>query len=30
MQQESAQEVGVALDATAGLRLGWLGRAVGP
>nr|MDQ3037587.1 hypothetical protein [Myxococcota bacterium] len=30
LQQESAQEVGVALDATAGLRLGWLGRTVGP
>lgn len=30
MQQERAQELGVALDATAGFRLGWLGRAVGP
>jgi len=30
LQQESGRDVGVALDATAGLRLGWLGRAVGP
>ncbi|WP_053237407.1 5'-nucleotidase C-terminal domain-containing protein [Sandaracinus amylolyticus] len=30
MQQERADQLGVALDATAGLRLGWLGRAVGP
>ena len=30
MQQERAQQLGIALDATAGLRLGWLGRAVGP
>ncbi len=30
LQQERAREVGVALDATAGLRLGWLGRTVGP
>ena len=30
VQQDRGQEIGVALDATAGLRLGWLGRAVGP
>lgn len=29
-QQERGQDVGLALDATAGLRLGWLGRTVGP
>lgn len=29
-QQENGNQVGLALDATAGLRLGWLGRAVGP
>jgi hypothetical protein len=29
-QQERGQEIGIALDATAGLRLGWLGRVVGP
>jgi hypothetical protein len=30
LQQDRGQDLGVALDATAGLRLGWLGRAVGP
>jgi hypothetical protein len=29
-QQERGQQVGIALDATAGFRIGWLGRAVGP
>jgi hypothetical protein len=30
VQQDRGQQVGIAVDATAGFRLGWLGRAVGP